>query len=691
MQYPRMGQTRQYRVTVPELNGGVNYAVPPHLIGDNQLSDVSNMWYVGGALRTRPGLRGVDYSKRFADVQYRYGSVGKNGYIVRESVTKGSNYVTLIRENGTMQTGIYNIPVSSDEDANVMWASVNGQVKGLSSEDALAYISGSACGVYGLTEERQLKKLEPYRPTVLINGRGQTLPIRTVVGNPLEPFNMLSDEYYASFSAGGGGLYYFLPTAGDEVLEVKYTSSVHGSYVSVSHELEWDETNQLYVDKSSGNVQGCGVAYNKSNGCFHFYEFPTMTGDQPNPTIPVALKEGVDNNIVVRVKRSTGSFEEDRDVILGMKFSTWYGGGSSGLTGGTRLFVGGNPKHPNLVHWSSLDNPLYFPEGNCAYVGEDTDPVTAFGKQNDMLVIFKESALFYTTYVQGNAVTAEDIEAQRVTDIEAAAAMFPMMQIHPDVGCDCPNTIQLCNNRLVWLNSDGNVYGLFSSGVYNERNLRRLSLQLGDRLREESKETLKAASATRHKEHYLLLVGKRTVYAMDFSSYGFNYYGSYSTDEKAQQAVAWYRWELPWDMEALIRVRETAVAIGDGFRTFLFDDTTDADSFADDVAADSAAIRCRFRTKLFDFGYSERFKRVDSLYLQLIGRSGKNAFLTCYSGQKAHGSADIITFLENGATAPRLVRPNAIRTRLFGFEVESECCIEVGDLIMNYSTMGAIR
>ena len=691
MQYPRMGQTRQYRVTVPELNGGVNYAVPPHRIGDNQLSDVENMWYADGALRTRPGLRGVDHSKRFTDIRYRCGSVGTTGYIVRESVTKGSNYVTLIREDGTMQTGTYTVPDTVDEQANVMWASVNGQVKGFSSEDALAYIGGSACGVYGLAEDKRLEKLEPYCPTVLINGRGQSSPIRTVVGDQLEPFNMLSDEYCATFSSNGEGLYYFLPTSGDEITRISVCGVGKQGTVTMEYELVRDEEDEDFYVGSCYNALSLGVAYYRSTGCFYFYEQPVQTADTPNPDAAVPFPEIAGNNITVFVKRSAGSFEEARDTVLGMKFSAWYGGGSAGLTGGTRLFVGGNPRYPNLVHWSSLDNPLYFPEGNFAYVGEDTDRVTAFGKQNDMLVIFKENALFYTTYVQGDAVTAEDVEAQQVTDIEAAAAMFPMMQIHPEVGCDCPNTIQLCNNRLVWLNSDGNVYGLFSSGVYNERNLRRLSLQLGDRLRQEDAETLKAASAARHREHYLLLVGKHTVYAMDFSSYGFNYYGSYSTDEKAQQAVMWYRWSFPWDLEALIRVRETAVIIGDGFRTFLFDDEADADSFADDAAADSAAIRCLFRTKLFDFGYSERFKRVNSLYLQLTGKSGKNAFLTYYRGQNAHGSADAVAFLENGSTAPRLVRPNAIRTRLFGFGVESDCRMEVGDLIMNYSTMGAIR
>ena len=56
MQYPSMNRNRAYRVTIPQLNGGVNYAVPPHLIEDNQLSDAENMWYKDGRLQTRPAL-----------------------------------------------------------------------------------------------------------------------------------------------------------------------------------------------------------------------------------------------------------------------------------------------------------------------------------------------------------------------------------------------------------------------------------------------------------------------------------------------------------------------------------------------------------------------------------------------------------------------------------------------------------
>ena len=56
MRYPTMGETRQYQLALPQMSGGVNYSVLPTLIDDNQLSDVKNLWFRDGVLKTRPGI-----------------------------------------------------------------------------------------------------------------------------------------------------------------------------------------------------------------------------------------------------------------------------------------------------------------------------------------------------------------------------------------------------------------------------------------------------------------------------------------------------------------------------------------------------------------------------------------------------------------------------------------------------------
>ena len=81
--------------------------------------------------------------------------------------------------------------------------------------------------------------------------------------------------------------------------------------------------------------------------------------DSSNAVHPMTAGSTRNNLTITASKASSG----DMAKICGMRFNTWYGGDASGLRGGTRLFVSGNPEYPNLVHWSDVNNPLYFPRG----------------------------------------------------------------------------------------------------------------------------------------------------------------------------------------------------------------------------------------------------------------------------------------------------------------------------------------
>ena len=78
---------------------------------------------------------------------------------------------------------------------------------------------------------------------------------------------------------------------------------------------------------------------------------------------------------------------EDMYKVFGMQQRTYYDAGAEGISGGARLFLTANRagKERNLVMWSSLNNPLYWPENNYAYIGDKTQAVTGFGKQGENL------------------------------------------------------------------------------------------------------------------------------------------------------------------------------------------------------------------------------------------------------------------------------------------------------------------
>lgn len=50
--------------------------------------------------------------------------------------------------------------------------------------------------------------------------------------------------------------------------------------------------------------------------------------------------------------------------------------------------------------------------------------MTGFGKQTDILVIFKEHEIYSAEYVSGNTYTAQDVIDGKVVDVTANAAHF---------------------------------------------------------------------------------------------------------------------------------------------------------------------------------------------------------------------------------------------------------------------------
>ena len=100
--------------------------------------------------------------------------------------------------------------------------------------------------------------------------------------------------------------------------------------------------------------------------------------------------------------------KENLKKVFAMTRQMWFGGDAAGISGGSRVFLGANTdeKEKSLVIWSGLNNPLYFPENCYAYVGNNSQSVTAFGRQSDMLVIFKERETYLTQYVRNSNITA---------------------------------------------------------------------------------------------------------------------------------------------------------------------------------------------------------------------------------------------------------------------------------------------
>lgn len=467
----------------------------------------------------------------------------------------------------------------------------------------------------------------------------------------------------------------------------------------------WESfSNTMFYAQASAEIGGETVTvklYRRSG----IIEFSTGV-DTPYP-----LPGSISNNLIVTAWKTD---PEATKKIANMQFATWFGGDRSGINGGTRLFASGNPDHPNLVHWSDINNPLYFPENNYAYIGESSQKVTGFGKQTDILVIFKEHEIYSAEYVSGNTYTAQDVIDGKVVDVTANAAVFPITPINSGIGCDCPNTIQLCNNRLIWATSDGAVYGLMAANQASERNVRKLSAMIESRLKAEDRYLLKSALSCDVDGHYMLLVRNR-VYLLDYMDGVFQYYATYSDERKAQRNMSWYCWEFPEEcMPAAVMPKGDrlsafcirnypytdssgmpkkalfgAAYLLDGERDCVFHPSGPAFETGEfDISVEEREIQSCFQTKVFDFGSQERKKKIHRLHMNMADTSDARITVSYVTEKGTMDDVYELSMSGTRAMVGRMLTPGVSRVCRFGVLVSSAGVIGVDGLVIRYEIGG---
>ncbi len=714
MKYPSIRKQPEYTVTVPQLNGGLNKSVSAHLIEDNQLSDVCNMWYKDGMLQTRPGAVVKTHNAESATGNF-YPFVQNVGdsFVLYDysSEEAGSKYfnsefsVALLNMEGELLDSgwklgwmapkklesVLSLPISS---------AANEEISEMNSIFIVGFSDGSIeCFGYRKVENEDgaqgdhIKKVEPYIPCVIVEGRPKRAAEATVNGTMLEPYNLLTPYFECKYTTDGQGEVFSLPTT--EICDEFSVEYIDNKGTRYTHNVSVGDG----IVVGSKGEDGLYLALNSTTGTFMFLESETGNVGKVLELSPFV------NNVVARAKQK--NFSEK--TISHARATACFGGGSSGLSSGTRIFVSGDPKHPNLVHWSALNNPLYFPENNFAYVGRETSAVTAFGRQGDLLVIFKEREIYCTQYNQGSSVSAEDLIDQRVIDIEAAAAVFPMTQIHPEIGCDCPDTICLCNNRLTWLNSDGTVYGLFTTGQYNERNVRELSHLIKQKLSEHDQRDMRNATATEYENNYLLMIQDK-IYVMDYSSSGFAYYTSYSSDERAQKALQWYVWDMknkgPFHeaSESGPKFLKNGMIVAESIGSlaiYTFKDGAEDEFLYRSGIEENEAIKTgrdsifsTFTTKLYNFGRADVKKAVRQLYLSVRDDEGCRIRVSYLTERDVQEDAfDVTCEGEEGNGYIRTWRltPNVNLAQAFGIRCDSDNGMAVQGIVLKYKHQGVVR
>ena len=729
MVYPSINKQPIRTVSVPLLSGGVNYRDGISGINDNQLSDAKNMWFKNGVLKTRNALS-VNLRQKIAigrPEQQRiavkmFPEIKKDGKILATANIRNS-HTNILR----------------------FWWQGNGQIIELPSiyfpittyfviqkEDVL-YCFLSARVIYKFEEDAlewdMLGLEDTYAPLVATNclSEGKFAnwqQLKTLGAVQLESYNLISPKYRIQYSTA-------MPPKADGTIvttDMIY-SLLHSTSGFIGQKVIVKYTNTNGQEYTHTVILGQNQQTFNSQTWSSDYDGKTEFDDKRYILVrdkTVLFARLIDGSFVAE-KTTSNEFLRNNMIIeapfvrfregipntgrfFDMQRSIWFGSAAEGINGGSRLFLCGNENknEKNTVIWSDTDNPLYFPENNIFKVGNDTEPVTGFGVQGENLVIFKNNEIYQTYYIQSSAPSPEDLESQAVIDV-TQTAYFPLIHVHSSIGCDLPDTIQLCRNRLVWCHTNGKVYTLVSQSQYNERNVYEVSEMISSGLKNEY---LRTAKAVDFDGYYILFCGTH-IYLMDYNSYGYTHIYGYSKTEDANQKIPWWFWSLPeeldkiTDKEAILDTVFFPYVIDNKLgASFLFDaeygenvavysywftddaaDTVPLDS--DVVSALEIPIESKIKSKLFDFGAAAYNKNIR--LFNVVVTAENSAQITVYYSTDSSDKCEESTFRIQGKLRNIQLRPNVKNNARFGFTVESKKPIELGAVSINYRLTGGSR
>lgn len=745
MKYPMINRQPRREVNVPELSGGLNLRDSLSGIRDNQMTDCVNMWYKDGMLRTRPGFVTNDEMKLLIEnndcIQKikTYPNVRKGNAVLsscwRFDGEQGwGNWQSSIEfwwqyDNRIEYAGNIYVELCFDwTNEDSLQEAIDKCSCFVSAKDGIAYCytsNGVSCYINklnyanGTTDWEEVGENEIYAPIVFHHG---LMTIDGYTATQFEGYNLIGNRYRAIFSTVNRSLFnenrteipmkYFVPGIEPNksfdgkiiIAQITYKDKV------VEHKVVFKNgNNRAYEEEPPKDGDGLVMTALANNIWFEEWHAPEE-GYEYFETKKLTADDYIEDNLEITVSYQKTDNADDKK-IFGMTQSVWFGGAANGINGGSRLFLCGNTdeKEKSLVVWSSLNNPLYFPENNYAYVGDKSQGVTAFGQQGENLIIFKEKSTYYSYYNVNDNITADDLINQSVVDYEANSAIFPMIQLNANIGCDCPYTVQLCRNRLVWTNSDGNVYTLYSNNQYSERTIYKISDMINSMLKKEN--DLKNAISCDFEGHYLLCVGNK-IYVMDYNSYGYQYAASFSKNEDSNAQIPWYIWEISdvgyvgklFEMNnrlMLMYSYDTSDDVMLTFSTLSADENTANDKILflnqnDELEIVEKKIKSKLQTKLFDFSAAGYLKNVDRVSIA-FGNNGGEPINVSFLTDKGSES-DVVT-LAGSSTDERdaafvavknfYVSSRAVRT--FGVKIECEGPLIIDGLSLQYRMLGGVK
>ena len=430
--------------------------------------------------------------------------------------------------------------------------------------------------------------IDSYVPDFIINAK----PDGSTGGDVTDDLNILGTKFKIIYNG----------TENDTVYHVKEYNGAEGNEI-----IDWTVRPTILVDDTETN---------------------DFTVDTTAQTITFATAPGEGSlNVVMEFTMKSTVFADQRSQILNCKFYDTFGGANN-----SRLFLagGGNSKY----WWSQAYDISYFPENNFATLGNTEDDITGFGRQYNVLIIFKPREIYSVySYTETSSTT--------VIEENIGLESFRSQLVNARIGCDAPNSIQLINNLLTWFNSNEGVCTLVSTNIQDERNVRIISRNIERTnnfgikgILDYDENPLTIESADYNNRYFLVFPSSGYCFMWDYEISPYRY--STSGGETDPRVLDWFLFDHFYVKE-FIKVGKQLVYVSsnsDFANKLIKLNATFVDlDFNNDGEAD--AIHSYYMTPFFQFGAVEMLKNIKNVYIQCRGDTNTSIDLYYYTDDSA--------------------------------------------------------
>lgn len=429
----------------PRLDGGLNTWELDYRLKANESPDMVNLWWKDGALCSRNGQAFVTSDEMLG--------------------TGWSAYEGLYWNHAFFHVGdkLYHARLD-DPDVSAGEVVLKELLSGVPENrgtwfrygDDLYYKNRGGYFVVAYQEDGGFTagEVEAYTPTIQINSEPTT-----GAGDAQQPENRISPRKTVEYSTVKGVTEYHLPVQGI------------------------DSVDKVVVD---GEELTEGYTADLGAGTVTFAEEPAHHDPVQVNTVKITYTKRNDDAMA---------------SVMDCPYAAVYGGDQN-----ICVVVGGCPAQPNAYFWCGnhiVMDPGYFPMEQYNFAGDTEEKITGFGKQQNMLVIFKEKSVGRT------------IMSTTTMDTGRVLITMNYTAINSRIGCDLPWSIQLVENNLVFCNTDRGVHIVKDSSSAYENNIESISRKVDNGMLPAVR---KAETVTSYDDGDLYwLVADGRVYAWDYS------------------------------------------------------------------------------------------------------------------------------------------------------------------------------